>query len=195
LRKLILIKHASPRIEPGVPPDRWALSDEGRARCPLLAEAVRPYVPTAVVCSIEPKADETGRLVAARLGVPVSTAPGLQEHDRSGVPHLPGREFISMMELMFRRTGERVLGAESADEAADRFEHSLEALLGAGASTAGGAGGNLAVVSHGTVIALLLSRHGGGRGFQLWREMGLPSFAVVTVPGYRLETMVAKVGT
>jgi broad specificity phosphatase PhoE len=111
----------------------------------------------------------------------------LFEHDRSKVPHMPGREFISMMELLFRRPGELVLGDETADEAADRFEQALEQML------ADHSAGNIAVVSHGTVIALLLARHGAGRGFQIWREMGLPSFAVLEVPGYRLEKMAARI--
>ena len=106
--------------------------------------------------------------MAERLGVPTATAPGLHEHERSGVPHLPGREFISLMELLFRRPGERVLGAESADEAAGRFERALEDVMAsfggegrrltkAVRAATGAAPSNLAVVSHGTVIALLLA--------------------------------------
>ena len=92
-----------------------------------------------------------------------------------------------MMELLFRRPGELVLGDETADEAADRFEDAVDRVL------ADHPQGNVAIVSHGTVIALLLARHGTGRGFQIWRDMGLPSFAVLDVPGYRLEKTVARI--
>ncbi len=189
MRKLILIKHASPQVEPLVPPELWALSDKGRGQCPGLAEAVRPYQPALFICSSERKAEETGRAVAELLGVTAASSPGLGEHDRSDVPHMPSREFISMMELFFRRPQERVLGAETADEATERFEKALAAQLDTHPQ------GNLAVVSHGTVIALFLARHGGGNGFQLWREMGLPSLAVIEIPGYRIETVVRKMPT
>jgi broad specificity phosphatase PhoE len=187
MRKLILIKHASPQIDPDVPPERWDLSEQGRGRCAALAKALRPYLPAVIVSSSEPKASQTAELVAAELGVAVKQGDDLFEHDRSRVPHMPGREFISMMELLFRRPGELILGDETADEAADRFERAVEQVVSANPQ------GNIAIVSHGTVIALLLERQGAGRGFQIWRDMGLPSFAVLEVPGYKLEQMVARI--
>ncbi len=182
-----MIKHASPRVDPSLPSERWELSEEGRGRCAALAAAVRPYAPAVIVSSSEPKAEETARLIAAELGVEVKQGSDLYEHDRGNVPHMPGREFISMMELLFRRPGELVFGDETADEAADRFEQAVEQVLAAHPA------GNVAIVSHGTVIALLLARHGAGRGFQIWREMGLPSLAVLEVPACRLEKMMARI--
>jgi broad specificity phosphatase PhoE len=187
LRKLILIKHASPQVDPNIAPERWELSEQGRSRCAALAEAIRPYSPAVIVSSSEPKAEQTAQLVAAELRVKFEEGADLYEHDRSNVPHMSGREFISMMELLFRRPGELVLGDETADEAADRFELAVEQVLSAHPD------GNAAIVSHGTVIALLLARRGAGRGFQIWREMGLPSFAVLELPGYRLERMVPRI--
>jgi len=187
MRKLILIKHASPLVDANVPSEQWELSQEGRSRCAALAGALRPYSPAVIVSSSEPKAEQTAQLVAAELGVGVEKGDDLYEHDRSNVPHMPGREFISMMELLFRRPGELVLGDETADEAADRFEQAVQQALAAHPD------GNVAIVSHGTVIALLLARRGAGRGFQTWREMGLPSFAVLEVPGFKLEKMVARI--
>src|SRR5687767_3511724 len=99
MRKLVLIKHAPPQVVPGTPSEQWTLSDAGRAACGPLAERVRPHRPAAIVASVEPKARETAEIVGAALAVPVSTADDLHEHDRSNVPHLPSREFISMVEL------------------------------------------------------------------------------------------------
>src|SRR5689334_5800556 len=99
-RKLILIKHASPLVIPGTPPEKWKLSDKGRESCAPLAEALRPHALAAIVASEEPKARETAELVAAQLDVPVETAPGLHEHDRSNVPHMRSGEFISHMEVL-----------------------------------------------------------------------------------------------
>ena len=181
MRKLILIKHAAPAVVPDVPADRWVLSEAGRRRCTPLAEAVRPHAPAVVVSSLEPKAAETGEVVAARLGVPFETAEGLHEHDRGNVPHLRSRDFISMMELFFRKPGGLVLGRETADEATGRFAAAVERVLAKHQE------GNVAVVSHGTVIALFVARHGGGRPFDLWRRLGLPSFVVMAAPGYGVE--------
>jgi broad specificity phosphatase PhoE len=187
MRKLILIKHAPPEVVPGVPPERWSLSERGRQLCIPLAEAVMPYAPAAVVSSTEPKAAETGKLIASALGVPFETAPDLHEHDRSDVPHMPSREFISAMELFFRRPGELVLGRETADGAEARFRKAVTRVLDTRA------GGNVAVVSHGTVIALLVAKAAGQSPFRLWRELGLPSFLVLAWPDLVVEQMVASV--
>jgi broad specificity phosphatase PhoE len=188
MRKLILVKHAAPQVVPGVPPEKWALSDQGKHRCGPLAEALRAYQPEIVVSSLEPKADETGELVAGHLTLPFEAVEGLHEHDRSNVPHLPSREFISLMELFFRRPAERALGRESADEALRRFEAAVERVL------ADHEDRNVAIVSHGTVIALFVAKHGGGKAFDLWRQMGLPSFRVLGLPGYSVEAAEDAVG-
>jgi broad specificity phosphatase PhoE len=187
MRKLILIKHAPPEVVPGVAPEKWALSERGRQLCTPLAEAVRQHGPVVVISSIEPKASDTGQLVASSLGVPFETAPGLHEHDRSNVPHMPSREFISQMELFFRRPGELVLGRETADGAEARFREAVGRVL------AGHPAGNVVVVSHGTVIALLVAKAAGQTAFRLWRELGLPSFVVLRLPDLDLEQTVASI--
>lgn len=184
--KLILIKHASPDVVPAVPPEQWRLSETGRAACPRLAAALREYGPSVVVSSEEPKAAETGELVARELSVPFHTAPRLREHDRSNVPHLRSGEFISMMEVLFRRPDQLVLGRETATGALKRFRNALDDVI----EQHGRDDRTVAVVSHGTVIALMLERVGGRRGFDVWRAMKLPSYAVLRLPGMDFETVV-----
>ncbi len=186
MRKLILIKHASPLVVPGTPPEKWKLSDKGRESCDPLAEAIRPHAPAVIVASEEPKAKETAEILGQRLGVIVETAAGLHEHDRSNVPHMRSGEFISHMEVFFRKPTERVLGRESAVAALDRFESAVNAVI------AKHAAGNLAIVSHGTVIALLAAEHSDRYGFELWREMGLPSFVVFDLPGFKLSEVTPR---
>ena len=187
MRRLILIKHASPYVVPGTPPERWRLSDRGIEACAPLAERVRPHAPAVIVTSAEPKAAETGKLVGERLNVPVEEADGLEEHDRSNVPHMRSGEFISHMELFFRRPRELVLGSETADEAAERFAAAVDAVL------ANHPAGNIAVVSHGTVLALFIAQHTKQNGFELWRRLGLPSMVAMDVPGFGVVEMVEKV--
>ena len=189
MSKLLLVKHAAPQVIADVPPERWRLSDKGRASCAALAETLRAHAPSVVVSSEEPKAAETGELVAAELSVPFHTAPGLQEHDRSNVPHLRSGEFISMMEVLFRRPDHLVLGKETAAGALKRFRNALDDVLG----EHGTDGRTVAVVSHGTVIALLLEQLSDRRGFDVWRAMKLPSYAVLRVPEMSVEQVVDRV--
>ena len=56
-----------------------------------------------------------------------------------------------------------------------------------------GEGDHVAVVSHGTVIALLLEHASGRNGFELWRRMQLPSFAVLDLPGFEMREVVERV--
>lgn len=186
--RLILIKHASPEVVPTVPSEQWRLSERGRASCGPLAEALRAHAPRVVVSSEEPKAVETAELVAKHLSIPHETAADLYEHDRRDVPHMRSGEFISMIELFFRRPDELVLGAETANEARARFAAAIDEVMTRHPQ------GDVAVVSHGTVIALFLEQHGSGPGFRAWREMGLPSFAVFDLPGLVLRETVAKIG-
>jgi len=188
MRKLILIKHASPQVQPDLPPERWPLSDEGKAKCALLAEHLAAYSPAVVVSSDEMKAEETGQILAERLGVSHHVAADLHEHDRSNVPQLSTAEFISLMELLFRRPWDLVLGKETAVAALSRFESALDEVLMEHPA------GNVAVVSHGTVIALLLEKlEPKRRGFDAWRAMKLPSFAVLSVPAMALDRVVENI--
>jgi broad specificity phosphatase PhoE len=187
-RRLILIKHAAPLVDPNKSSETWRLSEKGRASCGPLAEALRSYDLSVLVASEEPKAKETAEEVGRLLNVSAETAPGLHEHDRSNVPHMRSGEFISHVELMFRKPLERVLGRESAEEARQRFEKAVDAVMARHPS------GNIGIVTHGTVIALFASDHSGNQGFALWREMGLPSFLVVsTDAGYTVEQVISHI--
>jgi 2,3-bisphosphoglycerate-dependent phosphoglycerate mutase len=188
MRKLILIKHAPPEVNPSISSEQWHLGEKGRKLCVPLAEKIRPLGPARIVSSTEPKAIETAQEVAKVLAIPMATHEGLEEHDRRDVPHMRSGEFISMMELMFRRPDELVLGNETADEALARFESAVDDVLSeAGDQTT-------AIVTHGTVLALFLARHNRDRkGFDLWRQLGLPSFVIVTLPEFMIEQVTERV--
>jgi len=187
MRKLILIKHAAPQVTPGVPPSRWRLSERGRELCAPLAEKVAEHAPTVIISSEEIKASETAQRVGEALDVPFETAPGLHEHDRDGVPHLRSAEFISLMELAFRKPDDLVLGRETASQAEQRFAVAVETALAKHPQ------GNVAIVSHGTVIALFVAKRSGQKPFELWRKLGLPSVVVMSLPDWSITQMVAHV--
>ncbi|HSU68987.1 MAG TPA: histidine phosphatase family protein [Tepidisphaeraceae bacterium] len=187
MRKLILIKHSRPQVVERVPSDQWTLSDEGQAACGPLAEAVRALDPAVIVTSDEAKAIETGKLVAGILNKPLETAPDLHEHDRSNVPMMRSGEFLSALAMFFKDRSRLVLGKETADGALARFERAVESVLREYDR------GNVAVVTHGTVLALFAEKNGAGDGFGLYRRLGLPSIVTFEVPGYRLLETIERI--
>jgi broad specificity phosphatase PhoE len=187
MRKLILIKHARPQQVEGVAPEKWGLSPEGREACGPLAEAVGRHASTIIATSTEPKAAETAAIVGERLGIAVEPVEHLHEHDRTGVPLMATREFISLIALFFKQPGRLVLGNETADAMAGRFQRAIDAVLTSYAE------GNVAVVSHGTVIAQFAADHGAGDPFALWRGMGLPSMLVFSIPDYEVIERIDRI--
>jgi broad specificity phosphatase PhoE len=72
--RLILVRHAMPAVDPGVPSERWELGAEGRAAARALAAA---HEPGYYVASDEPKALQTVQEMSA--GREVVPEPGLRE--------------------------------------------------------------------------------------------------------------------
>jgi broad specificity phosphatase PhoE len=186
MRKLVLIKHAAPLVDPAKSSDLWKLSDAGRFQCQALGERLESERLQWIVSSEEPKARETAEILSRKFGRPISSAVNLREHDRRNVPHMRSRDFISMMELFFRKPNERVLGSESANEALERFSRAVDEVVASHTE------GNVGIVAHGTVIALYLAAHSKRNGFELWRAMGLPSYAVLSVPERVVEEVVER---
>jgi broad specificity phosphatase PhoE len=188
MRKLILIKHAKPLVAEDVPSHEWQLSEQGRESCKALAQVVANHEPRVIVTSDEPKALGTGSIVAEALGIKTRMAEGLHEHDRTNVPMMQSREFISTMALFFKDRRRLVLGKETAEAALDRFGRAVEDVLREEPE------GNIAVVTHGTVLALFAELRGAGDGFQLWRKLGLPSLVVFSLPGLDVLELLERVG-
>jgi len=187
VKKLLLIKHSLPEIDPGIPAAAWMLSEAGRQRCILLAQRVAEYTPDMVVCSQEPKANETGRLLARQLDLPWAVAPNLHEHERP-TPGLAARDvFESAVESFFAHPKKLVFGAESAQQAQNRFEKAVEAVLNNYPAQ------TLAIVAHGTVISLFVAHKTGMDAFSLWKKLGLPSMVVLSLPDFKLEKVIGNV--
>src|SRR5262245_50549313 len=173
MSKLILIKHASPLKDPTKPARQWKLSDEGRAAAERLAERLRQLKIDIIVSSEEPKAQETAGIIAEALGKRVETASDLHEHDRDNVPVMPTREFISSIAQFFKERTRLVLGRETAQQAMSRFKRAVDSVVESQPDQ------NVAVVTHGTVLALFAAEYLGEDPFQLWRRLGLPSYIVL----------------
>lgn len=170
---LVLVKHALPSVDPTVPAASWTLGVEGMAGSLQLAERLKGLGLGLVVSSVEPKAAETGRLMAGALDLPWQTGHDLHEHVRPAVGYLARDEFEASIRRFFSTPGSVVFGAESADAAFARFSGAVEALVRAHR------GKRLCVVAHGTVISLLLGRKYGVDEWATWQALGTPSYVVV----------------
>ncbi|MBI3943723.1 MAG: histidine phosphatase family protein [Chloroflexi bacterium] len=187
MSSLILVKHALPEIETEVPARDWRLSEQGRRRCRDLAARLAPYDPAVVITSDEPKAIETGEIVAARLSKPLEIVAGLHEHDRSNTPFSDKEVFETAVAGFFAHPQSLVMGKETAEEAHQRFSEALRLVREKYP------GQTIMVVTHGTVITLFISRLTGYAPFPLWQRLGLPAFVVLSRPDLRLEEIVEEI--
>jgi broad specificity phosphatase PhoE len=185
---LILIRHSAVNIVPDSPASTWHLSDEGCERAILLAQRVRPYAPSRVITSVEPKAIETGEIVASQLQIPVSTGQNLHEHVREDVPFVGHEHFDAQILEFFAFPDRLVFGGETANQAYSRFKSAVDSLLREYPSE------TLAVVTHGTVLTLYVSRMVGGAPYGFWKHLGLPAFVVFTLPQMQLVSVVNSIG-
>ena len=186
MRKLILIKHARPQIDPNRPSEEWQLGDEGRRGATSLVDKLRPYEFDRLFSSAEPKALQTAQILSREMDRPVEQFPDLHEHDRRDVPHMDSREFISLIALFFKEPGRLVLGDETADEAAERFLFAVDGILKREA-------GDVAIVSHGTVISLFAHRRARVEPFGLWRRMGQPSLITFDTTSWKVLDVCERV--
>ena len=187
MRRLVLVKHSMPEIEPDRPASTWRLGEIGRQRSELLASSLSSFNPQVIWSSTEPKAVETAEIVAGAFGVPVQIANGLEEHHRDGVPFYPTRdEFDGAVEQFFRSPDQLVLGTETAEQARDRMAAAIDEVIDAGQADS-------IVVTHGTAITLYVASVAGVRPMAFWHRLGLPSYVVLTLPDMHILSTVASV--
>jgi broad specificity phosphatase PhoE len=181
---LVLVKHALPVLDATKPAKEWRLGDEGERQSRRLAGRLRAFAPLHLVASPEPKASRTAELVGVELGVRVASIDGLREFDRPVLPYLSKPEHERANAQIFIDLNRRVLGAESGQEALDRFSAAIEtARTNTDAQT-------LVAITHGTVIALFVADHNDVDAFDLWKRLQCTSFVVLALPAFSLREVV-----
>jgi broad specificity phosphatase PhoE len=127
-----------------------------------------------VFSSAERKATDLAQVLADHLGISPVIIDALGENDRSATGYLPKDEFEAMADAFFARPQESVRGWERAIDAQYRIVTAVDHTL-----SVAPAEGDVAIVSHGGVGALLLCHlkgsaisraddqpgHGGGNVF------------------------------
>jgi broad specificity phosphatase PhoE len=122
---------------------------------------------------VEPKAIGTSAAIAKFLGIDWDVAPGLHEHERYNEPFTDETSFQKAVERFYAHPNRVVYGDESADQAHRRFDTALMRILAEDRLE------TTAVVAHGTVIALWVSRLTETPAFPLWQRLGLPSCVIL----------------
>lgn len=184
---LILVKHSLPEIQPNLPANEWHLSPEGRARCVPLAALLTPYAPDVIYTSEEPKAFETGKLLAEQMDQTATPTPNLHEHERQNEPFTTSEDFYANVAQFFSQPDALVFGGETASQALARYRAAVNDLLTRHPAE------NLIIVSHGTVMTLLTHHLTGTPPYPLWQRLGLPSFIVLAMPKGELITIQEEV--
>jgi broad specificity phosphatase PhoE len=187
VRRLFLIRHSDPEIVASVAAAGWHLSAAGYERARALAATIKPNGLSCIHSSVEPKALQTAKAFGDVFGVPIVQVPGLQEHERPGVPLMPRDTFERTIETFFSRPAERVFGAESAAEARTRFEQALVPLIDNHSD-------DLVVVTHGTVLTLTVAAKNGIDPFPFWKRLRMPSAVSLRLPDMTLEGIVTHEG-
>jgi broad specificity phosphatase PhoE len=145
------ITHPEVSIDPSVPVPDWPLSAVGLRRVELLLERSWITAVRTVFSSAERKATDMARMVADRLGLSPIIIAGLGENERSATGYLQKAEFEIVADAFFARPTESVRGWERAIDAQRRIVTAVDHALAMVA-----ADGDVAIISHGGIGALLL---------------------------------------
>ena len=163
---IYFITHPNVVISKDVPVEKWPLSELGRDR--MRAALKQPWMKdiSAIYCSTEQKAIDGARIIGDHLSLPFQKITELGENDRSSTGYLPADEFERVADEFFAHPDKSVRGWERAIDAQQRIVTAVEKLSSTDQSS-----GDLAIISHGAVGALL---YGALLGFPIDRKWDQP---------------------
>jgi broad specificity phosphatase PhoE len=163
--RVIFLTHAEVEIDPAVPVPEWGLSATGRQRHEAFAADERLDSVRAIYSSEERKAMEGAAAPAERLRLTPRRRADMGENDRSATGYLPPEEFWPVVDRFFAEPETSVLGWEPARAAQNRIVGAMHAAMAEAPE------GDLLVVAHGGVGALLRCRLAGR---EITRDAGQP---------------------
>ncbi len=182
--RVILVRHARPRVNPARPAREWELSPEGRVAARRLTAVALFEHADGFYAGPEPKMSATLADVAAERGLLVQTDPSFAESHAEG--WLDAATFLATVgRFITAPVRPAAAGWETAAEAAARFAAGIERLRpdhGPVVHPGHVNPGAFAVASGGRVLTAYLSwllGHTTEQAFQTWRAMRMPDVAVV----------------
>lgn len=174
--RLILIRHSLPQVSEDEPRDSWTLSPDGIARASTLAVAVAAIKPASLHSSAEEKAKLTAEAITAVTGLTLNVDPDFNEHQRPDEPYSSQEEFTAKVSEALRRPGDLVFGSETMAAAVERFAAALAAAETYSPS------GDMAVVSHGTIISAYVASRIEVDPVDIWQSLGMPALICTNWP-------------
>jgi broad specificity phosphatase PhoE len=157
----VLVRHAKPLRDSSVSPAEWHLDPTGRGAIAELADALRDLGLQGFRTSSEPKAVQTGRLLADSLKVPTEQDARLNEVRRPEV----GSDAAFTEAANSYLTGALGPDWESQGSVAQRMRHAVADAL---------AIGFVGVISHGTAMSLYLEHLGLVHAQDFWIQLTIP---------------------
>jgi broad specificity phosphatase PhoE len=145
------ITHPEVVIDPSVPVPQWPLSARGAQRMSRMLDRTWINGVRAVFTSAERKALDAAQIVADHLLLAPIVIEDLGENDRSATGYLPKAEFEVTADQFFARPDESVRGWERAIDAQGRILQAIDCAISMAPPH-----GDVAIISHGAVGALLL---------------------------------------
>jgi 2,3-bisphosphoglycerate-dependent phosphoglycerate mutase len=133
------------------------------------------YQVSAILSSAETKARETAAILAANLGLTPGEDADLNEHRRDNVSYLSRPDFEAAIRRLFAEPDTLVFGQETAAQAYTRFAGAAQRALVAHPT------GDVALVTHGTVMTLYAERHAGVEPFAFWQALTLPNLIALPI--------------
>lgn len=169
MRRVYLVRHASPVVRPDTPSREWTLSDRGIEEARALANVARDWDLRAVYCGAEPKMRATALLLAEPSMTPVHVVESFDE-SRIGAFIANADEFNEMVRAILETDEPPARGIESGAETATRFAQGLK-LIADGPFPA-------AIVSGGRILTSYLVRNcrGVDNPFAFWRAIPFPGW-------------------
>jgi broad specificity phosphatase PhoE len=145
------ITHPQVTVDPAIPVPDWPLSRLGKERMHLALH--RPFLVgvRAVFSSAERKARDAADILGRHLRLTPIILDQLGENDRSATGYLPKPAFEALADQFFACPELSVRGWERASDAQRRIAEAIARVIALAPAE-----GDIAVVSHGAVGALLL---------------------------------------
>ena len=176
MRLLHLVRHAPVIDDLDRASTEWVLAPNAGASVRDLLRKFDHSRLRRVLSSRQKKATETARILASSLDLPFEIREGLEEHHRLKEDYIAGdADFRQMLADFFDRPDELVFGQESADTALKRFSGAIHSLMNE-------TDDDELIVSHGTVISLILASGKNGSPMELWSSLTSPDHIAVLWP-------------
>lgn len=182
---MLLVRHAAVVVDKTVPSTKWRLSDSGRQATRQLAHQFSHLQIEQILTSHEPKAVQTGAVLAAVWGIPAQVFPGLHEHERADNAFVADQGKWHAMVARFLTERDRVVfGEESAAHCATRLKNAFYAAQHHFPD------GELAIVTHGRLLTAFLSQHNPQIDpILFWQRLPMPAALLLNPETFKLRSV------